>query len=591
MKKRWVVFLLLMICLIPMKGYAKYDLDYQEIHKEVYVTRDSEVIVTETGQVSTDSKVTVVRALPFYFDTVFQNKRLAEIRDVQGSATSFRYSNLGSTMYLKAVVNQNHPSYRISYIYDFSSIEGIGNQLYLPLLKKEEYHSVKQFTFKITFESLSTFEQFQWLLDQKIVDYDQIDFHVSNGTIEGTYQGELKQQDLTLMQQLPSDYFYQNHNHYHNNAILFFLFTGCMLIIVFILYFMAKRKVKTPPIVKTPPAKLSPAEIGYIYKGEVSDKDIFSYLVLFATKNLIKIEEDDKTKSLKLIKQKELESADEIENTIFQQLFSTSTSVSVNSFKGKYYKKLNKLREKLSKRTLEDQVYDKKSYSLLYLIYGLTLFAFLSLELCFCFSVIGILSDSMICVLFTFFVILCLLFTINHQVPYLKQLSYGIIFIFLFMMSAYSFTDFRYNWFYIVCIIMMLMMLALGKEIQKQFKGHSYIVRRIEGFRRFLKEEKAKSQEQFYQYLPYAYVLGVSKNWFRHNQNNQFSSPSWMNEVSFATFSKLFEYYMETIGMVFSAPDEEIHPQRERKVVSIKKGRKNKNFEEETKIADAANKK
>ncbi len=135
------------------------------------------------------------------------------------------------------------------------------------------------------------------------------------------------------------------------------------------------------------------------------------------------------------------------------------------------------------------------------------------------------------------------------------------------------------------------MMLALGKEIQKQFKGHSYIVRRIEGFRRFLKEEKAKSQEQFYQYLPYAYVLGVSKNWFRHNQNNQFSSPSWMNEVSFATFSKLFEYYMETIGMVFSAPDEEIRPQKERKVVSIKKGRKNKNFEEETKIADATNKK
>ena len=71
MKKRWFVFLLLMICLIPMKGYAKSDLDYQEIHKEVYVTRDSEVIVTETGQVSTDSKVTVVRALPFYFDTVF----------------------------------------------------------------------------------------------------------------------------------------------------------------------------------------------------------------------------------------------------------------------------------------------------------------------------------------------------------------------------------------------------------------------------------------------------------------------------------------------------------------------------------------
>ena len=43
--------------------------------------------------------------------------------------------------------------------------------------------------------------------------------------------------------------------------------------------------------------------------------------------------------------------------------------------------------------------------------------------------------------------------------------------------------------------------------------------------------------------------------------------------------------------MVFSASDEEIRPQKERKVVSIKKGRKNKNFEEETKIADAANKK
>lgn len=593
MKKGWVI--VLCICLLfPLSVKANSNINYKQITMQIRITQDSKAYVTETGEVGGQGESVVVRRLPFYFVTQSGDKRLAEISDVEGSALSFRYSNFGDAMYLQAKTNDKKQTYTLSYVYDFSSIEGIGDTLFIPLLLKENYANIDSLSFDIEFDNLETIDNFQWLFEQEIIADNMIDYHVSENHIIGNISTFPTHSDLSFMVELPDDYFYNNHNNYHTNAFLFFLFTGFMLIIVFIVYLMAKRKVKRPPYVKTPPGDLTPPEIGLMYKGEAGDKEITSYIVSFATKGFLKIEEitkKDHSKVFQLRKLKNIESKDEVELYVFKQLFSKSDRVIVDSLKGKFYVKLAYAKKQLNNRSLEDRIYDKKSYFLLYLIYGLTLFAFLSLELCFCFSVIGILSDSIICVLFTFFAIICLLFTIKHSVPHLKQISYTIVFIPLTIMVLYSFTDLRYNWFYVVCIIMMLIMLFLGKEIQKRFQEHSYIVRKIEGFRRYLKDCQAKSSEQFYEYLAYAYVLGVSKQWIRHNQDNQIILPTWINhEIELSSFAKLFEYYMEVIHTVFSIiPENKIPKYQHHKLSHKNKNRKN--FEEETKIADAASKK
>ena len=594
MKKGWIIVLLCICCLFPFSVKADSNINYKQISLDLKITKDSVVYVTETGEVGGQGEAVVVRKLPFYFVAKTGDHRLASIRQVEGSALSFRYSNFGDAMYLQAKVNDKNPTYTLSYLYDFSSIEGIGDTLYIPLLQEEDYANIESLSFDIEFEDLEELEHFQWLFDQEVIADNLIDYHVSGNHITGTISSFEEHPQVSFMVDVPDDYFYQDHNNYHTNAFIFFLFTGCMLIIAFILYLMAKRKVKRPPYVKTPPGDLTPAEIGLIFKGEAGDKEITSYIVSFATRGLLKIEEiqtNDHTKAFQLIKLKEIDSEDDVEVYVFQQLFSKSNRVVIDTLKGKFYSKLAYAKKQLNIRSLEDRVYDKKSYFLLYLIYGLTLFAFLSLELCFCFSVIGILSDSIICVLFTLFAILCLLFTVKHPVQYLKQIAYVIVLIPLFAMILYSFTSLRYNWFYLVCTIMMVEMLFLGKEIQKRFQEHSYIVRKIEGFRRYLKEAKAKSSEQFYEYLPYAYVLGVSKNWIRHNQNNDIVLPTWIDhEIELSSFAKLFEYYMEIINTVLSLiPEDKAPIYQHRK--PVRKNQRKKNFEEETKIADAASKK
>lgn len=594
MKKGWVIVLLCICLLFPLSVKADSNINYKEISLQIKITKDSKVYVEETGEVGGQGASVVVRRLPFYFITQSGDKRLAKISDVEGSALSFRYSNFGDAMYLQAKTNDKKQTYTLSYVYDFSSIEGIGNTLYIPLLRKEDYENIERLSFDFEFEDLDELNQFQWLFNQEAIADNMINYHVSGNHIRGSLSTFTDHPNITFMMEVPNHYFDQDHNNYHTNAIIFFLFTGFMLIIAFILYLMAKRKVKRPPYVKTPPGDLTPAEIGLIYKGEAGDKEIMSYIVSFATRGFLKIEEitkKDHSKVFQLRKLKDMESDDDVELYVFEQLFSKSDHVVIDSLKGKFYAKLAYAKKQLNNRSLEDRVYDKKSYFLLYLIYGLTLFAFLSLELCFCFSVIGILSDSIICVLFTFFAIICLLFTIKHSVPYLKQISYTVVFIPLTIMVLYSFTDLRYNWFYVVCIIMMLVMLFLGKEIQKRFQEHSYIVRKIEGFRRYLKESQAKSSEQFYEYLPYAYVLGVSKQWIRHNQENQIVLPTWINhEIELSSFAKLFEYYMEIINTVLSMIPENKAPKYHYRKPS-NKIQKRKTFEEETKIADAASKK
>ena len=177
----------------------------------------------------------------------------------------------------------------------------------------------------------------------------------------------------------------------------------------------------------------------------------------------------------------------------------------------------------------------------------------------------------------------------KHEVPYLKKVAYSIVLVPLFIMVIYSFICLRYNWFYVCCIGMMLIMLFLGKEIQKRFKEHSYIVRKIDGFRRYLKEKSAKSEEQFYDYLPYAYVLGVSKQWIRHNE--KVNLPSWLDvNLKSTSFIQCFEYYMETINSIlFSLPQEHLPKLRYKK--KTVKNKNIKNFAEETKKADESFKK
>lgn len=592
MKKWLIICFVCFIYFIPINVNAKTKNNFDEIHTKIKITKDSKIYVTETGQVNGIGNHTIVRKLPFYFVNQMNEKRLAKISQIEGSAMSFRYSNFGDSMYLRAKVNDNKNSYTISYVYDFSSVGGVENTLYIPLIKSSDYENIDSYTFDIELENTESLEQFQWLMDDEIISDSQLNYSVIGNHITGKLLIPLHSTTITSMIKVPENYFYQTHNNYHTNAILFFIATGLVLIAAFILYLLAKRQVKKPPIVKFPPANLSPAEIGYIYKGVVGDKEVLSYLINYAIKGNMKIAEYSQ-KNNKItswfVKQESLNSKDEIESYIYHQLFVNRDKVEIQALKGKFYKKLEYAKKQLSYRTLEDKIYDKKSYLLLYLIYGLTLFMFLSLQLCFCFSVLGSLFDSIICVLLSFFAILCLLFTVKHEVPYLKKVAYSIVLVPLFIMVIYSFICLRYNWFYVCCIGMMLIMLFLGKEIQKRFKEHSYIVRKIDGFRRYLKEKSAKSEEQFYDYLPYAYVLGVSKQWIRHNE--KVNLPSWLDvNLKSTSFIQCFEYYMETINSIlFSLPQEHLPKLRYKK--KTVKNKNIKNFAEETKKADESFKK
>ena len=135
-------------------------------------------------------------------------------------------------------------------------------------------------------------------------------------------------------------------------------------------------------------------------------------------------------------------------------------------------------------------------------------------------------------------------------------------------------------------------MLFLGKEIQKRFQNHSYIVRKVEGFRRYLKKYTPKYQEIFYAYLPYAYALGVSKEWIKNSRELDVPEPIWLDGYktwSSNEFSKIFEYRMETIGKILaSMPVTKKHSilKRKPRKKAEEKVSKKKNFVEETKVVD-----
>lgn len=587
--------------IVPMGVSAKTDIDYEHVSVHIKVLKSNKMVVTETGKVKGDAQSELTRKVPLYFEIGDGRQRLAKITDVAGSATSFRSSKLGNAIYLTAKTGGMNQTYTINYTYDFSTIDRTGTQVRLPIVKYDNYRQIEQLDFDIEFEDLDTFDSFQWVLNGQSVADDLLTYQVENNHITGSFNGLLAESDFSIITEVPYDYFINDHNNYNTIGITFFLFTFAIFIITFGLYLCAKRKIRRAPVFREPPAGLSPSEIGLLYKGEAGDKDIIAYIVSFAVRGLLKIEtivsEDGKKETFRLVKLKEINSDDEIENYIFYQIFDNRDKEIIDEFKGRFYQKLAYAKKQLDIRTLEDKVYEKKSCTLLYLIYGFDFLVFLALQLCFFQSILGSNFDAIVCTLFAFFATLSLLFTINHDLPLLKKISYIIIFVPILIMVAYSFMNLRYNWFYVVCLFLIFIMLFLGKEIQRRFQNHSYIVRKVEGFRRYLKKYTPKYQEIFYAYLPYAYALGVSKEWVKNSKGLDVEEPVWIDGYKVWSpneFSKIFEYRMEIIGKVLaSMPATKKHTilKRKPRKKAEAKVSKSKKFVEETKLVEETLKK
>ena len=246
-----------------------------------------------------------------------------------------------------------------------------------------------------------------------------------------------------------------------------------MFIITTIIYFLfGFRKAKNTVVYYNSPEDLSPAEVGYIYKGKVKNKHIISLIIYFANKGYLKI--TTKKRDFELEKLKPISITEpEYAKVTFSGLFPRGNKTTKSNLKNQFYITLDVAKRKLKN---EHDIYSK-SHKMSILIYILMIIAYL---------IILLIEKS--------------------------------------FKNNYIFTDsmaYKHDIMIYLIWIFILIDIIYIKFSKKMKKESTTLYSKIIGFRDFLKKvEKEKLEllveenpNYFYEILPYAYVLGISRKW------------------------------------------------------------------------------
>ncbi len=331
-----------------------------------------------------------------------------------------------------------------------------------------------------------------------------------------------------------------------------------------VIWFIFGRDKKVIPPVELALDDISPAEAGYIIDGEISGDDVASMLIFWASIGFIRIEEGEKSSEYKFYRLQDIENRPKYEKYLFDKLFKstdegyittskikTRMSSGGSSFKTKVVKKFQNGKTRLL---------TKKSVSFSNLV---MFFAYI----CFCLIgfymavedelMSGIIAAGFMIAPFSFLQLVLKNMLANRRKRrvgnnLVRGILYGalVLIIWLIIVAIGSETHLEFEYSTLMYFGSLFLVLMSYYTQQMTEYGHEQY-ERVLGFRHFLLtaekdwlERLAKDNpEFFYDRLPYAMVLGVSKVWIGKFASAVTVPPSWYTGTS-AFDSRTFSSHM-----------------------------------------------
>ena len=490
-------------------------------------------------------------------------------------------------------------TYTIKYTYNIGK-DPIKNydELYYNLIGNEWDTVIGGITFNITMPKEFDSSKLGFSSGLKgSLDNSKITYNVNGNQISGRYNGILSPEEaLTVRCELPEGYFVGAQNVTDITDYLIFIVPIACLLVSIILWFIFGRDKKTVNTVEFyPPEGFNSLEIGYLYKGKATNKDVTSLLVYLADKGYIKLTETNekslfsKVKGFKITKLKEYDGNNYNEKAFLDGLFKqnnisqiisqiTNTTlqtekveeVTLTDLYNSFYLTVNDILNNINTKENKEKIFEKNSLNKKAIIIIMLLITYILI------TVIPILNygePSLIpfAILFPavgFSVLFGTLFGKTGIGLKIFGFIWGSIFggvpFCNFVLPAVS-QDSVYIAGYLIGIICLIGMFICFKFIPKRTSYGNEILGKIKGFKHFLeiaKKEELEAEVQknpnyFYDILPYTYVLGVSDKWINKFEGITMEAPDWYSGATFtvATFGTFMN-----IAMVSASTAMTSHP-------------------------------
>ena len=307
-------------------------------------------------------------------------------------------------------------------------------------------------------------------------------YYVEGNTLYAQLYGYRLNQSLTVDIELPEGYFVGGSNNYGNiSKIVSIIVIIGTLGMLLLWWRFGKDNEKAPETIEFyPPEDMDPSEVGYIYGRQTGKKLTIGLIVGLASKGYIRIEEDENKSHRKIIKEKiekrnKLKKLTETESMVYNALFADGGNETDLSTNTTFYKTFDEISKNLDSR-LKYKINDSKARTAKIISWNWTILA-------------GALS------FFSFFSFADL----KPQLSFLYTLS--------FIAAAVSF----------FLSTIMGKKTTYGEEISAKVLGFKDYLENAEKEQLELLVEK--NANYFYDILPYAYVLNVSKKWIDKFEN------------------------------------------------------------------------
>lgn len=410
---------------------------------------------------------------------------------------------------------------------------------------------------------------------------DAVDYRVEGNRIIGSFDRVLYPGEaLTVALPLPEGYYTQVEEETFLWATVLKFYPVLILLLAGLGGFLFKRYGRNDPIYPTvefyPPEGLSPAEIGYIYDGEVDPYDLTAMLVYWADQGYIKIIEQEEEegvifkKSKTRIYLKKLKDLPgdrrHFETTYFNDLFddyAVDNVVDIRDLKESFYKTIGEVKLSLGGSFYGDKsrrVYTRWGHVttgamiffgfLLFLLVGMGI---AHLEAPYYMGIGGILAGVGA---FIFTLIFAgagsSFYRAKKRLPGERIKSYAIgmlMTIFGTVLLVLVFISGVVHWSFYPAALAAVALMYLAPHANKRTKQGDIWMAHLLGFRGFMENAEKDRIETlvmedpayFYHILPYAMVLGVTDKWAKQFESIALDAPDWYeNQNRMGTFSAVY---------------------------------------------------
>ena len=417
--------------------------------------------------------------------------------------------------------------------------------------------------------------------EDKVYGKQYYEWSIEGNTITINTLKELPQGSyITVGIMLPEGYFTGELSDRKSYLFLYVLGLASGLLMLY-MWFTKGRDPKSVQTVEFyPPDGLTPAEIGYIIDGTVDRKDVLSLLIHFANKGYLTIEETGKD-AYTVHKLRDLPpNAKDFEAIFFNGLFSWGDSADLSDLPEDFYTTYQAAREAIanSYQTRGKRLFSRAASKWRILSFAIVMLVTLigSLIISRLYGNIALMGASaaiIVCLVWSY--ILAILVEDKKYVSkkggrFMKTIL-SLVLLALAMAGTYAFMFFSVG--ARLAAILFIFMEGAGyfavRFMRARTKYGAEILGKVLGFKEFINVAELAKLEMlveedptyFYDILPYAYVMGLSKKWAKKFENIHTEAPGWYS-ASYGggavfnswMFYRSFDHCMDAAGSYIATP-------------------------------------